>query len=382
MRGLGRAAGPGGGRTPNELTFDNVAITTEESRLRVNGTLRNIEGETQVVDVQASSEKLALNELAKLLPALRGYALQPAFDVTAKGPVDRMAVDLSLRDAQLGAVKADMTVDALAPRRLTGTARVDRFNVRSIVRDGARRPNLTSDITGNARFDLTLPEGKQSVRGSYAVDIDRVRFAGYDARNVVSNGRFDNTTLTVNARGDAYGGHTTAAGTVRMGAPLTLDLRGRATNVDLRNLPPMLRAPKASSTLQFAYTLSVRGTAFKGDVTLDRSTLAGAAIVPGATGTFSFGAGAPTYSAKGEVSGVDLQRIGREFDIPALTTDRYRGTINGPFDMTGSGGGKYPLTLDVTGTLVFTTLVTFRERRFTQRACHSSLHLQPDARPS
>ena len=340
-------------RTRNELTFDNVAITTEESGLRVNGTVRNIEGQRQVVDLKASSEKLAVNELAKLFPALRGYALQPAFDVSAKGPADKMVVNLSLHDARLGAVKADMTVDAVAPaRRIAGTARVDRFDVRSVVRDGARRPNLASDITGNARFDLTLPEGRRAFHGSYAVDIDRVRFAGYDARNVVSNGRIDNSTVTVNARGDAYGGHATAAGTVRTGAPLALDLRGRATNVDLRNLPRMLRAPKATSNLQFGYTLSVRGAAFKGDVAMDRSTLAGAAIAPGATGTFSFGAGAPAYSAKGEVSGVELQRIGREFNVPALTTERYRGTVNGPFDMTGSGGGSYPLTLDVTGTLV------------------------------
>jgi len=339
-------------RTRNALTFDNVAITTEESGLRVNGTVSNIEGRNAVVDLKAASDKLALNEIAKLFPSLRGYNVQPAFDVVAKGPTEQMSVNLSMRDARLGDIAADMTVDAAAPGfTARGSAHVDRLDVRALVRDGS--PQLASNITGNARFDLTLPERGRPIRGAYDVDIDRVRFGGYDARNVVGNGRIDGTTVhVVAARGDAYGAHATAAGTVRAGAPLALDLRGRATNIDLRKLPPMLRAPQAASALQFAYTLSVRGSALKGDVTLDRSTIAGASIAPGAIGTFSFGAGTPTYTAKGEVAGVDVQQVGREFNIPALATDRFRSTVSGPFDVSGAGGGSYPLTLDVTGTLV------------------------------
>ena len=48
----------------------------------------------------------------------------------------------------------------------------------------------------------------------------------------------------------------------------------------------------------------------------------------------------------------DLQRIGREFNIPAIATDRYNSDVTGTFDMMGSGGGSYPLTLDVTGTMI------------------------------
>ena len=42
---------------------------------------------------------------------------------------------------------------------------------------------------------------------------------------------------------DAYGGQATAAGTVKTGAPLALDLRGTASNIDLRNLPEALQCP-------------------------------------------------------------------------------------------------------------------------------------------
>ena len=340
-------------RTPDEIGFDNVVIRTEESALRLNGTVRNTEGGSPVIDVKASSDKLALDEIARLFPRLRGYGLQPAFDVTAKGPADRMAVDLSLKDARLGDVTARMTVDGVAPGiRATGAARIDHLNVQALTRDRRPNPRLASDITGDGRFDLVFPEGGRPIRGSYAVDIDRVRIAGYEARNVVGNGRIDGTTIRVNARGDAYGGHATAVGSVKAAAPLALDLRGRASNVDLRNLPQVANAPPVTSNLQFAYTLTGRGTAFRGEATLDRSMFIGATIAPGTTGTFAFGAGAPTYTAKGEVTGVDVQRVGREFDITALATDRYRSLVNGTFDVAGSGGGRYPLSLDVTGTLV------------------------------
>ena len=340
-------------RRPDEIAFDNVAIRTEESALRLSGTVHRIEGREPVVDIKASSDKVAINEIAKLFPALRGYMLQPAFDLAAQGPADRLDVDLVLRDGRLGVVTADMIVDASSPaRRVSGSGHVDRLNVQALTRSGARSDRLASNITGDATFDLVLPEGTRPIRGTYAVDIDHVRIAGYEARNVAGNGRIDGTTIQVNARGNAYGGTATAAGVVKTSAPLALDLRGHAAKVDMRNLPESLRAPRAASNLEFDYTLSGRGSAFSGDVTLGRSTLAGASIAPGGTGTFSFGAGAPTYTAKGEVTGLDVQQIGREFEITALATDKYRSRVNGTFDMSGSGGGRYPLTLDVTGTLV------------------------------
>ena len=347
-------------RTRDELHLENVSIRTEESALHLHGSIENIEGGSRSIDLEASSDTLALGEIARLVPALRGYALQPSFDVTARGPVDRMAVDLTLHDARLGEVQADMTVDADAPGlRASGTARVDRFNVRALTRgQTAAAERLTSDIAGTARFDLALPENEAPIRGSYAVRLDHVRIAGYDARNVVAEGRVDGATVRVYARGDAYCARATATGVVRAGAPFALDLRGRAENVDLRNLPAGVteNVPRAESHLQFDYTLNARGGGWQGTAEFDRSMLVGATIGAGTTGTFSFGAGAPTYSAKGEIAHLDVQQLGREFQIQALAQDRYRSAVSGSFDVTGSGGGRYPLMLDATGTLVDSTL--------------------------
>jgi len=76
-------------RTRNQLTFDNVAISTEESGLRVHGTVSNIEGQKAAVDLKASSDKLALNELAKLFPSTLGADLAPAPGTTFGREIDK-----------------------------------------------------------------------------------------------------------------------------------------------------------------------------------------------------------------------------------------------------------------------------------------------------
>src|SRR5688572_10906773 len=44
-------------RTANAIAFDNVSVRTEESSIRVNGTVKNIEGQAPVLNLTASSDK-------------------------------------------------------------------------------------------------------------------------------------------------------------------------------------------------------------------------------------------------------------------------------------------------------------------------------------
>jgi autotransporter translocation and assembly factor TamB len=347
-------------RTENDVRVENLSLRTEESSLQVAGTVGNIESGTPVVDLELTSDKLALNEIARLVPALRGYALQPALEVKASGPAERLDVDLNIRDAAVGRLTGDLTVDAMEPgRRVAGTVSVERLNIAPLMPPktdrGAATP-LTSDITGNARFDLALPSERLPLSGTYAVNAGRIRIAGYDVRNLVANGRVDGETVRVDAKAAAYGGDATVAGTVRMGDPLTLDLQGRATNVDLRNLPATLDVPRVATDLDARYQVRGRGDRYTGTFALGRSTVAGATIADGTTGSFAIGAGAPQFSAKGQIADLDLQQIGQGFDVPALASDRYQSRINAAFDVRGSGGGRYPLTLDATSTITDTTV--------------------------
>lgn len=343
-------------RTPNQITLENVVLRTEESALRIAGTIGNIESGTPTVELRASSDKLALAEIGRLVPVLRGYDLQPAFDVTATGPLDRIGVKADVREHSLGHVNGDLMVDSLGPeRRIAGSAAVENFNVGKLVpRRGSAPPStLQSDITGEGTFDIALPSGRMPLSGTYNVRASHVEVAGYQANDVAVNGRIDGRVVRVNATASAYGGQATAAGTVKYGTPLALDLSGRAANIDLRNLPPQLNIPGAPSRLQLSYKLTGRGNVFSGDVEFRESTLAGATIAPGTIASVTIGDGGPRYRGKGQVSNLDVAQIGRAFNVRALATERYQSAINGTFDVTGSGGGaRYPLTLDTTGTLV------------------------------
>src|SRR6266850_3339738 len=334
-------------RTENEVTLENVALRTEESSLRVVGAVRNVESGRLVLDIKATSDKLALNEIATLVPALRGLPLQPAFELSARGPADRLAIDVNAREAHVGNVIGNLTVDVVEPeRRVAGTVHLAHFNVAPVVKN----ETLKSDISGEGQLDLTLPSGQQPLSGTYSIDASRAMFAGYEARNLKAKGRIDGDTVRLDGSAAAYGGRATAAGTVKIAQPLEVDLEGRAANVDLRNLPPQLKAPRVPSNLQFAYNLTGRGSVFSGDVRLETSTLAGATIAPGTTGSFSVGGGAPpSYAADGSVSNLDLQKIGSGFDIRALAADRFRSRINASFSVKGSGDGSTPLNLDASG---------------------------------
>jgi autotransporter translocation and assembly factor TamB len=364
-------------RTMEGLSFENVSVRTEESSIRVNGEVTDLESDRPTLDITASSDKLDTDELARVVPALRGYRMQPAFEVSAKGPSDRLEVKVNAREAGMGQVAGDLIVDAVdLPRRVEGTVSLSNFNVGRI----AKSATLKSDITGQARIDMTLPADQTPLRGTYAVNAEYAQVAGYTARNIVGNGRIDGNVIKLDVSAAAYGGHATARGTVRTGQPLALDLEGRASGVDLRNLPTQVNAPRVASNLSLEYRVAGRGSVYEGDVRLNTSTLAGATISEGSTGHFRVGAGAPSYAAKGEVANLDVQQIGRGFEIAALTADRYRSRINASFDVTGEGGGRYPLVLNATGTVTDSEMfsASFPRLNFTTNLAGGDIRVRTD----
>src|SRR5215216_4094762 len=73
-------------KTMNGVSFENMAVRTEESSVRANGAVTGLNSGNPEIDITASSDKLDTDELARVVPALRGYHLQPSFEVSAKGP--------------------------------------------------------------------------------------------------------------------------------------------------------------------------------------------------------------------------------------------------------------------------------------------------------
>ena len=349
-------------RHEDSVTIENLSLRTEETSMRVGGVVRGIGGDKPVINLKASSDKFAVGEIAKIVPALRGYEdLQPAFELNVSGPADRLDVQMNVREKQVGQVVGNLIVDSLGPeRRVAGEVQTQHFNAGPLVR-GAM---FKTDVTGHATMNLALPAGKLPLSGTYTVNAARANVLGYETRNVVAKGRIDWPTIAVDGSASGYGGRATAKGTIEAASPLRFDLEGKAVHVDLRSVPPQLNAPGVPSNLQFSYTLTGRGPALSGDLRMDESMLADATIAEGTTGTFRIGDGPPEYSAKGHVANLDLQKIGHGFNIPALDTEKYQSRITGDFDVTGSGGGRDPLTLDASGTLVDSEIFRATTPRF------------------
>ena len=273
----------------NEITLENVSLRTEESvaaRRRARSATSRAARRSSTSRRRPTSS--ASTRSRRLVPALRGYATAAGVrDHAPAGPLDRMAVDVNVARSQRSARSTgDLTVDATAPeRRVAGTRRRRALQRRRrSSRERRRRPSK-SDITGQAQIDLALPSGRLPLqRHLHGQRRSTCRSPATKRATSSRDGRIDGRR---HPRQRAAPRPTAAAprprARSRPAQPLALDLTGRAANVDLRNLPPLLNAPGVPSNLQFAYTLTGRGRVFSGDVQLDESTLAGATIAPGTT---------------------------------------------------------------------------------------------------
>jgi autotransporter translocation and assembly factor TamB len=354
-------------RQDGVVAFENVSLRTEETSLRVDGSVGTAEDGRRTLTLNATSDKFTTDEIGRVIPWLRNFGLQPAFEASTRGPVDDLSVDLDMREPRLGHVKGTLRLDVVGPdRSIAGSVEMAHFNFTPLI----PRASFASEVNGNAQFDLALPKGDLPVRGTYTIQIARVHFAGYDAQNVAAKGRIEGRTTQFDGVADGYGARTSARGTVVFGRPVVLDLAGNAAGVDLRDVPRVLGIPRAPSNLQFGWTLRSQAGRYTATAAFDQSTVADAAIVPGATGELTFGRGEPlAYAARGKVEHLDAQQVGRDFSIGFLMNDLYRSRINGTFDVKGQGGGRFPLVLDATGTAVDSELfsATWPHLDFTAR---------------
>ena len=222
-------------RHEDSITIENLSLRTEETSLRAGGSIRGLDSGNPVINIKASSDKFSVGELANLLPALRPYEnLQPAFEINASGPADRLDVQLNAREKQVGQIAGNLTVDTLGPeRRVTGDVQTEHFNVAPLVRGAA----VKTDVTGRGKVDLELPSNSHAFRGTYAVNAQRAVVVGYQARNVVARGRINWPAITIDGSASAYGGRATAKGTVVAGSPSSSGDVRRTANLRATRAP-------------------------------------------------------------------------------------------------------------------------------------------------
>jgi autotransporter translocation and assembly factor TamB len=336
---IGQAAGKIAVRDDN-VYIDHLAISTTESSLLFDGVIEQYL-RTPLIKVTTTGN-VSLPEIGRVVPALAGYRLHPQLDVKANGTADRLQLDLNVR-SEAGNVRGQVTADLQNPTlAFEGEVDIERLDLAPLLRNPAQR----SDITGHAKLDIEIPRTPAEApvnerwRGTFTFAGPHVVAAGYDVRNARVTGRLAGRRVELQGSGAAYGGTATARGFVITPAgrsPASFDLEGTAKGVNLSRLPASIGAPRVTTNLSLArYHVRGQGRSFSGDVALHQSTIEGATLADGTTGEFTVEPGMVTYSARGSVADLDVERIGRAFNVGAIAKPEYASRLTGTFDVKGS----------------------------------------------
>src|SRR3954464_12332534 len=128
---------------------EKLALRTSETSLSANGAVQQYLTKP-VFNLEISSDKLSIPEIARIVPALAGIRLQPSFTVKTDGPLDRLGVELNVQSSA-GAVSGKMVADLEGPgQSVQGELSVRPLDLSAILND----PKQKSDITANARVDV------------------------------------------------------------------------------------------------------------------------------------------------------------------------------------------------------------------------------------
>jgi autotransporter translocation and assembly factor TamB len=362
---LGRLAGGISVRDDN-FYIDGLEVNTAESALKVDGVIEQYLA-TPVIRITTTGN-VSLPEIGRIVPAVAPYQLHPALDITANGSTERLTLDLDIQ-SEAGNIAGQVTADVDGPDMgAEGQVAVQRLDLAPLLQDPAQR----SDITGQAQIDLAIAGAPAEapvmdrMSGSFTFEGPRVVAAGYQASNVAVTGSIDGPRINLDGRARAYGGSATARGfivTPSDSRPLSFDLRGSADDLDLRGLPASIGAPDVATDLSVAeYAVRGSGDNIDGSATLNRSTVEGATLTDGTVAGFSVTPRAISYNATGGIEDLDVERVGRAFEVEAIARPEYASRIHGTFDVTGTmprtpPGRKEPdsalaaMTLDATGRL-------------------------------
>jgi hypothetical protein len=116
-------------------------------------------------------------------------------------------------------------------------------------------------------------------------------------------------------------------------------------------VPVNVPVPHVESTLTFDYTVDGQFVKpfINGRAEFLSSEFLGGLIGEGTIGSIDTAAQPIRYTGDGEVTGIDLGRLGRGLEVAWLQDPRYDGTISGHFQVEGTGSDRQTLTLTSIG---------------------------------
>src|SRR4051812_31857072 len=247
----------GGISVKDDTVFvEKLSLRTSETSLSFDGAVQNYLAKP-VFNLQISSDKLSLPEIARLVPALAGIKLQPSFNVKLDGALDRLGVEMNVQSSA-GRASGKIVADLLAPgQSVQGDVSVRHLDLSTLLND----PQQKSDLTADAKFDLhgEALSNINALHGTLSVDSPRLVAAGYVAERVHANARINGRQVGLDGGARAYGASATVAGNVslpdldRTDRTIAYDLHGQARGLDLRQLPRQLNVPPAATDVNADY---------------------------------------------------------------------------------------------------------------------------------
>jgi TamB, inner membrane protein subunit of TAM complex len=372
---------------------EKLALRTAESSVSVDGAVQQYLS-SPILNLEISSDKLSLPEIARLVPALSAVTLQPSFTVKAEGPLDSLKVGMNVQSSA-GQLSGTVTTNVAAAADAKsgqavfarGEVSVKHLDLSPILNNSRQK----SDITADARFDLHSRSlsNIDTLRGTASIDSPRMVAAGYVADKIHAKARVDGRRVALDGSASAYGAAASVAGNIVLPegkAPLGFDVHGVARHVDLRQLPRQAGVPPASTEVNGAYHVAGSVGPEKaeprvhGDLRFEPSTIAGAKIAAGSTAAFAVNEAGKnvSYRVDATVADLDLQSVGTEFRIPALAIDRYKSTINGHIVADGHGTTPQSMDLTASGTLEDSSILGGRipQLSFDTTLARDTLHVK------
>lgn len=354
--------------SPEAFRFDDLEVSTAAGHISVDGAVAD-RPNTPRLDLQIDARNVRLPVLAPFVPAVKGLEFSPTLSASLEGPLSALDTTFDL-GTDAGSISGDVTLDATSPdRALEGTVRTRNLNVAAF-QGGDGTP---TDLTMTATLDLKAPGGEMAdLEGTYALEAPEFTYGPYQAQRVHAQGRIDAPEVQVDATAALYGGSAEINGAITLptgDTPIRYDLDAQLRDVDSAQLPqavrpagpiPVSHTPEQpGQAVGLDANVHIRGRG--GDVAIEGElmnlSLAGAQFGKTTTIDVTRRGSQASYEARGTVRGLDLQRLGREFGLPALTRERFDSDINASFDLRGRGGSLARLTLSGAATLTDSQLL-------------------------
>ena len=210
--------------------------------------------------------------------------------VRLNGPSDRLSTEFQLK-TKAGDVDGRGVIDlSEAHRSFAGQVSLRHVDLAAVLNDPVQKSDITGTLEGQVRLAPT--SAGNVVVASFKLRSPRIEAHGYAANAIDATFRISGRRISIDGRAVPYGSAVRVAGDLVLpaGGPAgvtQLDLRGHASHLDLRRLPPILHVPAAATDLSGTYhvvgSVPREGrTRVTADTRLEASTIAGTQVTDGA----------------------------------------------------------------------------------------------------